>query len=215
LHRALAKCLWLLLTHKRSTSGSPRSADWIGSVSDQTRLLDDRRFTSTTGAANPILRRRLFLRRQFLQTTPYRASRDPSYRRNGGYPSASSSKRFTRCKQPQSLLIKIRAYGVITGTDGGGVNHLTNNAQIQDSFPAFLTHDGVFHFDSFILSQALSQRNRQRCHFSREICAWALPTFTPASYNANASRPCGAHVHSQSNRPPSSLSDLTHYRDIG
>jgi hypothetical protein len=102
------------------------------------------------------LRRRLLLRRQFLQTTPYRASRDPSNRRNSGYPSASSRKRFTRRKKPQPLLIKIRAYGLITGTDGGGVNHLTNNAQTQDSFPAFLPHAGVFHFDSFILSQALS-----------------------------------------------------------
>jgi hypothetical protein len=57
-----------------------RRLDQLRQRFDQTRLLDDRRFTSATCAPNPMLRRRLLLRRQFLQTTPYRTSGDPGNR---------------------------------------------------------------------------------------------------------------------------------------
>ena len=95
---------------------------------DQTRLLDHRCLASASGAANPIVRRRLLLCRQLLEATSDGTARDPGYGGNGSDASTFGRQRFTGGKKPQALLIKIRAHGLITDTDAGGVDHQPYNA---------------------------------------------------------------------------------------
>src|SRR4029077_15443160 len=90
---------------------------------DQTRLLVHRRFATTTGATNSILRWRFLLRRQLLQPTSYRAARYAGNGWNGNYSPPPCRKRFTGRKKPQAFLIKSRAHGIIANTDGSSVYH--------------------------------------------------------------------------------------------
>ena len=115
---------WLLLTHSRAASGSPRIDDCTNSF----KAAKSPGWVSIAGLPPPPARRtrRADLhgaRPQVRQATTDRAARNPGCPRNRHHPAVTGRARFARREQPPPSLVQDRRKRIEASLDGSGVDH--------------------------------------------------------------------------------------------